>query len=120
MEREHLGLLPPVAPLPVAVWRFGRPSPHMALVHVAALFTNTLPGVPEARGCHAAGPSSPRTVWESPCFSPVFAAARSNCGQRQGYDRLAESASSFGFAHFTFKQYSGQGFRARSSMVSQK
>lgn len=107
------------------VWRFSRPSPHVACMHVATLFTNTLPGVPEGvpeapRGCHAAGPSSLRTTCESPCFSPTYAAARSNRGQRQGCDGLAESASSFGFARFTFKQYSGQGFRARLSMVSQK
>lgn len=120
MEREHSGLLPPVAPLPRAVWRFSRPSPHVACVHVAVLFTNTLPGVPEARGFHAAGPSSLRAVCESPRFSPTSGAARSNRGQKQGCDRLAESASAFGFARFAFQQYSGQGFRARSSTVSQK
>lgn len=53
-------------------------------------------------------------------FSPTSGAARSSHGQRQGCDGLAEAAASSGFACFTFKQYSGQGVRARSFTVSEK
>lgn len=124
MEQEHSDLLPPVASLPMAVWRFSQPSPHVACVHVASLFTNTIPGIPEASCNRQEGATLQGQVpfvWLVRAhFSLVFTVARSNRGQRQRYDGLAESTSSFGFTHFTFKQFSGQRFRTRSSVVSQK
>jgi len=53
MEREPSASAPQVALLPMAVWRLSWPGPHVACAHVAALFTNTLLGVPEVPRCRA-------------------------------------------------------------------
>lgn len=84
-----------------------QPGPHVAGAHVAAVFTNTVPGFPRAL-CD--GPEG-ATLQDlaAACASPFVTHGCSHWRQSQQKAELTEPASVLGFARFTFKRYSARG-----------